>query len=195
MEKNIFLVPPCALVASTVAFQPKGNFSWPFLGFHIYFKIPIASLALEKSALPWRAPFAAFVVTITYRKLSALGAAGVSETWWGWIWVCKDHLHMHPSLQAAARHNPTLDSHRSFALSLLEPAGGTCPGLRARGRRKKLNSPLVGPWVLVQSPDAAFWPEQRPTQRRFSRISVQQKMRGRGMNPRKTRSATPKSVQ
>ena len=31
------------------------NFS-PFLGFHIYFKIPIASLALEKSALPWPAP-------------------------------------------------------------------------------------------------------------------------------------------
>ena len=67
MEKHFFLLPPCAVVATTVAFQEKGNFSCPFLGFHIYFKIPIASLALEKRALPWPAPFAAFVVTITYR--------------------------------------------------------------------------------------------------------------------------------
>ena len=45
MERHFFLLPPCAVVATTVAFQKKGNFSWPFLGFHIYFKIPIASLA------------------------------------------------------------------------------------------------------------------------------------------------------
>ena len=182
------------MVANTVAFQENGNFSWTFLGFHMHFKIPIASLALEKSALPWPAPFAAFVVTITCRKLSALGAAGVSESWLDWIWVYKHHMHMDPSLQAAARHNPTLDSHRALALSLLEPAGGTCPGLRARGRQKKLNCPLLGSWVLVLSPDAALRPQQRPIQRRFSRISVQQKMRGWGTNPRKTRSATPKSV-
>ena len=31
--------------------QEKGIFSWPFLGFHIYFKIPIASLTLKKWAL------------------------------------------------------------------------------------------------------------------------------------------------
>ena len=102
MKEYFFLLPTCAVVATTVAFQEKGNFSWPFLGFHIYFRIPMASLALEKSALPWPAPSAAFVVTITYRKLSALGAAGVSETWWGYNWVCKEHMHMHPSLQAAA---------------------------------------------------------------------------------------------
>ena len=83
MDKHFFLLSSCAVVATTVAFHEKGNFSWSSLDFHIYFKIPIASLALEKSALPWPAPFAAFVVTITYRKLSALGAAGVSETWWG----------------------------------------------------------------------------------------------------------------
>ena len=76
MEEHFFLLPPCAVVATTVAFQEKGNFSWPFLGLHIYVKIPIASIAPEKTALPWQAPFAAFVVTITYRNLSALGAAG-----------------------------------------------------------------------------------------------------------------------
>ena len=83
MEKHYFLLPPCAVVATTVAVQEKGNFSWPFLGYHIYFKIPIASLAMKKSALPWPAPFAALFVIITYTKRSALGAAGVSETWWG----------------------------------------------------------------------------------------------------------------
>ena len=83
MKKHFLLLPPCAVVATTVTFQKKGNFYWLFVGFHIYFKVPIASLALEKSALPWPVPFAAFVVTITYRKTSALGAAGVSETWWG----------------------------------------------------------------------------------------------------------------
>ena len=83
MEKHFFLLPPCAVVATTVAFQEKGYFSWPFLGFHISFKIPIASLALEKSALLWPAPFAALFVTITYRNLSALGAAGVPVAWWG----------------------------------------------------------------------------------------------------------------
>ena len=29
-------------------FQEKGIFFWPFLGFHTYFKIPIASLTLGK---------------------------------------------------------------------------------------------------------------------------------------------------
>ena len=51
MEKHFFLLPPCAVVATTVAFQEKGNFSWPFLGFHIYFKIPTVSLTLKKWAL------------------------------------------------------------------------------------------------------------------------------------------------
>ena len=83
MEKHFFLLPPCAVVATTVAFQQKGYFSWPFLGFHIYFKIPIASFTLEKGALPWPAPLAALFVTITYRKLSGLGAAGVPVAWWG----------------------------------------------------------------------------------------------------------------
>ena len=68
MKKHFFLLRPCAVVATTVAFQEKGNVSWPFLGFHIYVEIPIASLALEKSALPWPAAFAAFVVTITTER-------------------------------------------------------------------------------------------------------------------------------
>ena len=76
MEKHFFLLPPCAVVATTVAFQEKGYFPWPFFGFHIYVKIPIASLALEESALPWLAPFAAFVVTITTEKSTLLALQG-----------------------------------------------------------------------------------------------------------------------
>ena len=65
MEKHFFLLPPCAVVATIVAFQEKGYFSWPFLGFYIYFKLPIASLRLKKGALPWPAPFATLFATIT----------------------------------------------------------------------------------------------------------------------------------
>ena len=83
MENQFFLLPPCDVVATTVACQERGYFSRPFLGFHIYFKFPIASLTLEKGALPWPAPFAALFVTITYRKLSALSAAGVPVACWG----------------------------------------------------------------------------------------------------------------
>ena len=77
MEKGFFLLIPCAVVATAVTFQENGYFSCPFLGFHIYAKIPIASLTLEKGTLPRPAPFAALFVTITYRKLRAVGAAGV----------------------------------------------------------------------------------------------------------------------
>ena len=37
--------------------QEKGIFSSPFLGFHIYFKIPMASLTLEKWALTMAGAF------------------------------------------------------------------------------------------------------------------------------------------
>ena len=57
MEKHYFLLPACAVVATTVAFQEKEYFSWPFLGFHIYFKIPMASLTLEKWALTMAGAF------------------------------------------------------------------------------------------------------------------------------------------
>ena len=63
--------------------QEKGIFSWPFLGFHIYFEIPIVFLTLEKSALPWPATLAALLMTNPNRKPSALGAAGVPVAWWG----------------------------------------------------------------------------------------------------------------
>ena len=57
MEKQFFLLRPCAVVATAVAFQEKGNFSWPFLGFHVYFKIPIASLALGKTRFTMASAF------------------------------------------------------------------------------------------------------------------------------------------
>ena len=76
MEKHFFLLPPCAVVATTVTFQEKGNFSWPFLGFHIYFKIPTVSLTLKNGRSPWLASFCCFVCNISSRRLSAHGAAG-----------------------------------------------------------------------------------------------------------------------
>ena len=78
LEKHFFLLPPCAVVATTVAPSVKRDFfSWPFLGFHIYFKIPIVSLTQKNGRSPWLAPFCCFVRDISYRKLSAHGAAGV----------------------------------------------------------------------------------------------------------------------
>ena len=82
--KSTFSYSPLVQWSSPLShFQEKGIFSWPFLGFHIYFKIPIASLTLEKSALPWPATLAALLMTNSNRKLSALGAAGVPVAWWG----------------------------------------------------------------------------------------------------------------
>ena len=64
-------------------FQEKGILSWPFLGFHIYFKIPIVSLTQKNGRSPWLAPFCCCVRDISYRKLSAHGAAGVHLAWLG----------------------------------------------------------------------------------------------------------------
>ena len=50
--KSTFSYPPLVLWWPPLShFQEKGIFSWPFLGFHIYSKIPMASLTLEKWAL------------------------------------------------------------------------------------------------------------------------------------------------
>ena len=62
-------------------FQEKGIFAWPFLGFHTYLEIPIASLTVEKRTLPWPATLAALFITISNRNLSALGAARVPVAW------------------------------------------------------------------------------------------------------------------
>ena len=83
MEKHFFLLLPCAVVAATVAFQEKRIFSWPFLGFHIYFKIPIASLTLKNGRSPWLALFCCSDCIIPYRRLSAHGAAGAPVAWLG----------------------------------------------------------------------------------------------------------------
>ena len=88
-------------------------FSWPFLGFHTYFKIPIASLTLEKSALPWSATLAALFMTISNRKVSAHGAAGVPVAWLGYNRVCKDICICIPpsKLQRDATQRKTLIGH------------------------------------------------------------------------------------
>ena len=83
LEKHFFLFPPVLWWPPLSHFQEKGIFSWPFFGFRIHFNIPIASLTLEKSALPWPATLAALLMTISNRKLGALGAAGVPVAWWG----------------------------------------------------------------------------------------------------------------
>ena len=83
MEKHFFLLPPCAVVATTVAFEEKGNFCWPFLGFHIYLQIPIVSLTLKNERSPWLALLCCSVCNISYRRLSAHGAAGAPVAWLG----------------------------------------------------------------------------------------------------------------
>ena len=83
LEKHFFLLPPCAVVATSVAFLEKGNFSWPFLGFHIYFKIPIVSLTQKNGRSPWLGLFCCSVCNISYRRLSAHGAAGAPVAWLG----------------------------------------------------------------------------------------------------------------
>ena len=82
--KSTFSYPPLVMWWPPLShFQETVIVSWPFLGFHTYFKIPIASLTLEKSALPWPATLTAMFMTIYSRNLSALGAAGVPVAWWG----------------------------------------------------------------------------------------------------------------
>ena len=83
MEKHFFLLPHCAVVATTVAFCEKGNFSWSFLGFHIYLTIPIVSLTQKNGRSPWLALFCCSVCNISYRRLSAHGAAGAPVAWLG----------------------------------------------------------------------------------------------------------------
>ena len=64
-------------------FRKKGFFSWPFLGFHIYFKIAIVSLTQKNGRSPWLALFCCSVCNISYRRLSAHGAAGAPVAWLG----------------------------------------------------------------------------------------------------------------
>ena len=82
--KSTFFYSPLVLLWPPLShFQEKGIFSWPFLGFHIYFKIPIVSLTQKNGRSTWLAPFCCFVRDISYIKLSAHGAAGVSVAWLG----------------------------------------------------------------------------------------------------------------
>ena len=175
MEKHFFLLPPCAVVATTVVFQEKGKFSLPFPGFHIYFKIPIASLTLVRSALPWPAPCAALVVTITTESSTLLALPGFLRLGAVRLGHAKDICICIPP--SKLQHDTT--QRLTLTGLSLEPLG-TCwrhlSWFRARGRREILNCPLVESGVLVQSPDAAFRPQQWPTQRRYSRISAQQRM-------------------
>ena len=52
-------------------------------GFGDMLVIPIASLTQKNGRSPWLAPFCCFVRDISYRKLSAHGAAGVPVAWLG----------------------------------------------------------------------------------------------------------------
>ena len=83
MEKHFSLLPTVLWWPPLSHDQEKAIFSWPFLGFYTYFKIPIPSLTLEKSVLPWPANLAALLMTISNGKLSTPGTAGVSVAWCG----------------------------------------------------------------------------------------------------------------
>ena len=99
--KALFLTPPLCCGGHHCRILGKRDFfSWPFLGFHIYFKIPIVSLTQKNGRSPWLAPFCCFVRDISWRKLSAHGAAGVPVAWLGQ----RDRHHVRP------RDRPTRDS-------------------------------------------------------------------------------------
>ena len=82
--KSTFSYSPLVLLWPPLShFRKKRFFSWPFVGFHIYFKIPIVSLTQKNGRSPWLALFCCSVCNISYRRLSAHGAAGAPVAWLG----------------------------------------------------------------------------------------------------------------
>ena len=61
----------------------RGNHSPESTYLPTYFKIPIASLTQKNGRSPWLAPFCCCVRDISFRQLSAHGAAGVPVAWLG----------------------------------------------------------------------------------------------------------------
>ena len=76
-------------------------------------------------------------------------------------------MHVHPSLQDAARHYPNARLCMDIRFGCENLLATCCPDVRAKGVVKKLYCPLVGSWVLLSLLAAAFRPRKRPTQRRF----------------------------
>ena len=103
-------------------------------------------------------------------------------------------MHVHPSLQDAARHQPNarlcMDI-RSGCENLLATG---CPDLRAKVVVRKLNCPLVGSWVLLSLLAMLFGPESGLLGDAFARISAEAGMGELWTNPRKREATTPKSV-
>ena len=72
---------------------------------------------------PWLAPFCCCVRDISYRKLSAHGAAGVLWLRWVRLGACQKHVHVHPSLKDAALHKPNARRNIHTHMGSCKPAG------------------------------------------------------------------------
>ena len=123
LEKHFFLLPPCAVVATTVAFQEKGIFSWPFLGFHIYLKIPIASLTQKNGRHHgWRS-FAALFVTIPTEDSALMALPGL--LWLGWVRLgaCQNICMCIPPSKTQRLHKPNARHIIHTRMGSRKPAG------------------------------------------------------------------------
>ena len=91
-------------------FQEKGNFSWPFLGFHIYFKIPIVSLTQKNGAHHGCCSFAALFVTIPTEDSALMALLGL--LWLGWVSLgaCQNMCMCIPPSKTQRNTNPTQDT-------------------------------------------------------------------------------------
>ena len=132
--KALFLTPPlCCGGHHCRIFRKKGFFSWPFLGFHIYFIIPLVSLTQKNGRSPWLAPFCCFVRNISYRKLRAHGCRGsCGLVGLGWEHAKTMCMCIPPS-KTQRDTNPTPDSVWTSA-----PVVKTCwrPAVLILGRRE-----------------------------------------------------------
>ena len=103
-------------------------------------------------------------------------------------------MDMHPSLQAAAQHNPTPDPHRTLNLGLIKSDGDTCSGTGAMVRRLNQDGPLEGSWFWFSLLLLLFGPNSGLLSDTLRGYLYNRGMEGWGTNPRKREATTPKSV-
>ena len=89
--------------------------------------------------------------------------------WLGWVSLgaCGKHVHVHPSLQDAARHKPKARHNIHIRMGYRKPAGDLRPVLGRKELLKEIKLPLGGVLDSAQSPGGCFSAQTRPTQRRF----------------------------
>ena len=95
-------------------FRKRGCFSWPFLGFHIYFKIPIVSLTQKNGR-----SFAALFVTFPTEDSALMALPGL--LWLGWVSLgaCQNMCMCIPPSKTQRDTNPTQDTIYTLAWVLV----------------------------------------------------------------------------